>query len=211
MVCFLPFMVFSIFVEIFGLATSWSYVTIAKYIDVSMSLNTAVYAILVFVIVILPLVLTIWELLRRIGVKPSSTGVLDELLKNKQTEEMFIEFCQKEFSLENVVCYQEIQEWKKTKIDPMSIYDKYLNGSQSVMEVNVQRKFCTEILNKIKKNEYDASLFDDIEKELKTNLYDNYGRFKNSSKYVHFLKNKTSEIDMIEGTFPRRNTKMKGQ
>jgi hypothetical protein len=197
---FVPFMVFSLVCEIVILVYTVDYVRIAENINWTMSLNTAIYSILCVIEVIFPLVLTILELFRGCGKKPpSKDGILEDLLANKATETLFIDFCQKEFSLENVLCYKDVQEFKKTKHDPLGIYYKYLNGGASVMEVNVQRKYCVEIFQKLKSGEVTDNIFDDIEKELRTNLYDNYGRFKNSTKYVKYLKSIQTTTEMIEG------------
>ena len=51
-------------------------------------------------------------------------------------------YAKTEYSIENILCYQEIQEYKKTKKEAFKIYKKYFNGSESLMEVNVEKERC---------------------------------------------------------------------
>lgn len=150
--------------------------------------------------VLFPLLITIYELIKILIKKNQKRkDSFEEVIKDKEVESMFIEFGQSEFSIENILCFKDIQEYKKSKTNPVELYLKYVNGNNSVMELNTSITIKKAIFNKIKNNQIDETLFDPVLKDLHTNLSDTYSRFIFYPKYVQYIENKNNEKELIEG------------
>lgn len=198
-ILYIPFLLFTLSVEIFSLTFTNSFLKTVQNHFAYIGLNTTIFIILLMIDVIFPLIITIIELIKDIKKKNTNTELLDSLLLEKEFEDLFIEFCFHEFSLENLICYKEIQKYRKTKSDPLAIYYKFLNFDNSIMEINCNRRVCNEVYEKIKRNEIDENLFVDVERELRNNLYDNYRRFIDSKAYQDLVEKKQKVVELIEG------------
>jgi hypothetical protein len=199
-VLFIPFMIYSLVVEIYTLAATTKYLGVVTKFQELIALNTTQALILFLIDVIFPLVITIIESIRSCARKKPAKNALIAVLHDKESNELLVEFSQLEFSIENLACYHDIQQFKKTKANAVQIHAKYLNGSDSVMEVNCQKKSCQVILEKIKFGEVDEELFAQIEQDVLVNLADTYSRFITWDKYVSHTKNKSTQLELIEGT-----------
>jgi hypothetical protein len=142
--------------------------------------------------------MTFFELIRGCFRKKTNQGI-ESYFKDPEVEKMFVKFCETEYSLENILCYQDIREFKKSLKDPMLIYHRYLNGSSSVMEVNVPRRQCHDIDEKLKSGQFDAHLFDSIEGTVITNMIDTLSRFVFDGSYVKYMVHQRTEKQLIEG------------
>jgi hypothetical protein len=135
-------------------------------------------------------VLTLCQLFK----KKTNSNVLEEIFKDKIKYDMFYIFTEKEFSIENILSYNDICKYK-TIVDEeeklhiaKNIYNLYFNGNNSNMEVNVARSLTLEIKNKINNNQLSIDLFSGVEKTIMTNLSDTYSRFSYSKEYVEHMK-----------------------
>jgi hypothetical protein len=198
-VLFVPFMIFSLVIEIYTLATTTTYFDVVSNFQDDIALNTTQAAILLIIDVLFPLIITIMALIVPLCRKKVNTNSLENILNDEESMKLFGEFCKMEFSIENLACYQDIQVFKKTKTDPLTPYFKYFNGANSVMEVNCPRGTCQAIYEQLKSGSYDEHLFDPLEKDVLGNLSDTYSRFSFWDKYVRYLQAKVKQVELIEG------------
>jgi hypothetical protein len=196
---FVPFMIYNLILELWSLATTLNYYDIVKNAQTSMILNTVAFNILLAIDVVFPILLTILDLILTKLRKRSNTAHLDAIFEDPVLLSLFTRFCEMEFSIENLAFYQDIRNFKSTQHDPLGIYYRYLNGAGSVMEVNVPRKKCQEIFERLKKGDIDVNLFNDLEKDCLGNLSDTYSRFLFSSDYVKNRSIQKKELEMLEG------------
>lgn len=153
---FVPFMLFSLASELYILSSSLTFVSIIINFRKHMVFNTVMCAILLIIEVLFPLVMTIFEMGVSIyrskqRVDPSA---YTKLLQDPVIEELFMDFARKEYSVENYLCYKDIQSFKRRSGDAEEIYETYLNGGASVLEVNCSHESkskITEQLNAYKK------------------------------------------------------------
>jgi hypothetical protein len=199
---FLPFMLYSLAIEFASLGLTTNYADVVKNFGTTVILNTIQVSILLVIEVLFPITITLFELartsIRRVNVEP--TGVHD-YLDNPDIEALFIEFSTKEFSLENILIYKDIKAYKSssTQSSAMLIYQTYLNGSRSVMEVNVTTQQCAPIINALREEKHDAHLFDEIEGSILANLCDTLSRFIHDPLYLTYAQSVKSRKEMIEG------------
>lgn len=104
-----------------------------------------------------------------------------------------------EFSIENISFIRDVRKFQKKLISANDVYYKYLNGIQSVMEVNITRNVANRVLEKMKTGYEDEDLFEEVEKQVIANLCDTYTRFVYFGPYVEYLKNQKLEKELIEG------------
>jgi hypothetical protein len=195
-----PFMIFSLIVEFIALSTSTSYKSIAESFGLNITLNTIQASLLLFLVVILPIFITCVNLIYKvIRGKKMIQKDLDTLFKDPIIYEMMFKYCQREFSLENFLCYKEILEFKVNPVNPLPIYFQFFNGINSIMEVNVAKKDCQVIFEKIKTNTFDSTLFNDVERTVLTNLSDTWSRFQFEADYQEYTRGKVVVRELIEG------------
>lgn len=132
--------------------------------------------------------------------KEDASNQLKTILQHEQGKEILKEYTKKEFSIENYSIYVDIEKFKK-ETNPVAqkekadkIYNLYLNGKNSELEVNVVRQKCLDVLKKIQTNDINQTLFEEIEKATFENLMDTYARFIFSSEYLAFK----SSIDYLK-------------
>jgi len=127
--------------------------------------------------------------------KKSTIGerILEDL-KDDQLYKLFLEYLESEFSQENLICYMDVQKFKKEKNDEnrkrmaQDNFLNYFNGNQSTLEVNVDQKGCEVIKSKLDRGEVDESLFDSCEMTIKSNLYDSFSRFITTATYDFWVR-----------------------
>jgi hypothetical protein len=120
-------------------------------------------------------------------------GNLERLFDPKFQEiyELFEKFAEQEFSSENLLMKKDIKKYKVSlQKNQMAkfIFNTYLNGSESLLEVNIESKLCDEVKQRIQKNEFPSDLFDSIEKEIDKNMKDTFSRFRFEKDYLISLK-----------------------
>jgi hypothetical protein len=113
---------------------------------------------------------------------------------------LFADFCNSEFSIENLSCYEDLLLFreeksleKKKEIFEIIFY-KYFNGSESELEVNISGGAKND-LNNIFKSMDTIIVFDDsvilkLIGDLKLNLIDTFSRFKLTKSYFNWNLNK---------------------
>lgn len=78
------------------------------------------------------------------------------------------------------------------------IYSNYLKGKESIFEVNIDRKTCEEVKQKILDGNVDITLFDNVYQAVKMNLIDTYSRFEYSSIYKQYLQAKEKQNELAK-------------
>eukprot|EP01080_Neovahlkampfia_damariscottae_P000519 gene519-8032_t len=119
-------------------------------------------------------------------------------LKNPELMKHFKKFADSEWSSENYLIYFDILEYKnkrKSKRDSLAlkIFDVYLNGTASTLEVNVNQKECENVKRNIDEAAFEDDLFEKIMNEVESNMKDTFGRFRFTKEYQKF----TVQIDII--------------
>jgi hypothetical protein len=139
---------------------------------------------------------------------------MEQLLKllesTSKKKQMFLNYCNSEFSSENIFAYQDIVLYKEIRDRNERIqackdmYEKYLR-SRAVNEVNVPQKVranLTKAIDSINDETSDSDLpniFQEFDREVKINLLDTFSRFKLSNQY---RKARSSYVELT----PRANT-----
>jgi hypothetical protein len=81
----------------------------------------------------------------------------------------------------------------------MNIYLRYFNGKASTMEVNVPRRPCVDLSERLKSGQIDAEMFRELESNVVINMMDTLSRFLNDSSYLTYKRSLRVEKEMIEG------------
>jgi len=83
------------------------------------ALNTVNFDILLFIDVLFPLTLTIIMFILALFAKDNEVqdDELNEMLKDENLYEMFLAFCKKEYSVENLYCWMDIQKFKALEVN----------------------------------------------------------------------------------------------
>eukprot|EP01080_Neovahlkampfia_damariscottae_P012037 gene12037-5434_t len=108
--------------------------------------------------------------------------------------DVFIEFCESEWSVENISCKMDIGKYRSlTSISTRKrlsriIRTKYLIVGVSELEVNAPNHFFVSINKKIEEEIFEDDLFDGLESVIDSNLCDTISRFQFSSLYFSHLK-----------------------
>jgi hypothetical protein len=196
---FFPFMIFSLVCELLNLATTLDYIGVVTNFRTTIWLNTVTFVILYLIDVLFPLSLTILHcILHCIRKRQTKVDKFNDEIKDKEVQTLFIEFCASGFSLENILCYLDIEEYKKTQKDPLSIYFKYLNGRNSYLEANFTRSSRSNIYEALTKGDITMKLFDPIMPELYENLFDTYTRFLSTTAYKNLVQDRKKNMKILE-------------
>jgi hypothetical protein len=119
---FMPLIVYSLVIEFVSLGLTRNYSGVVKNFGTTIILNTIQVSILLMVDVLFPLLMTFIELFKRIcRLKKVDSGI-EKTLQNPEIENMFIQHCEREYSLENILCYRDIRDFRITLHDPLTIY-----------------------------------------------------------------------------------------
>jgi hypothetical protein len=115
--------------------------------------------------------------------KPKKKGAMAEWIKNEDRKKLFIEFLEKEWSVENMQCYDQCHKFLKI-IDPeekldcaRKLYMTHLSGKKATLEVNVPNSITQEIRTKLYALQITDDLFDRLLGEIVMNLNDSFARF----------------------------------
>jgi hypothetical protein len=168
--------------------------------DIVVALSKSIFTYLLALnIIIFPLTITIFNIFRtcllRIANKNNKTEIIDVLLGNEKTLDLFREFAKREWSVENVLIYTEIKEFENTKdfgkkqLIAISIKETYLEKN-SPMELNIDDYKLKNFTKMLEEGKVDG-IFNDILKTVKINLADTYSRFRFSNEYLIFQRNQS--------------------
>jgi hypothetical protein len=101
---------------------------------------------------------------------------------------------EREFSVENYLCYQDMQKYNglKTKEERKqlaeTIYSTYFK-TNALLDVNVDQQLRMNIRKKIDDGELDDLLFKDARSAILLNLSDTYSRFKDLPAFKMYQQN----------------------
>lgn len=117
------------------------------------------------------------------------------LLSNPDLHDSFKDFAKSEWSVENVLLYDDIINFEKsmTLEDAKKIISNYLEKG-APLEVNITRKEADIVIKKMNDGELTSELFSDIKQTTLINLGDTYARYIFSDDYITWeFKNKMKE------------------
>jgi hypothetical protein len=135
------------------------------------------------------------------GVKKKNLKLtLNKILQNENLLESFIEFCELEWSSENIYYKMDTEEYKK-KNDlksrrnlALQIRNNYLIRNVSPLEVNATGKNVNPVLKKIEEQDFTSNLFEKLDEEVEVNLCDTLSRFIISVQYNEYIRDNEQEI-----------------
>lgn len=128
-------------------------------------------------------------------------SALETLLSTDEGFELMYKTCQMEYSLENLSCWKDIQNYKKEKNfeDRKKKYQKilqlYLSGSSSEMEINISSETLHSTIQKGKEETFEPEMLKDFELAVTLNLRDTFMRLSNSTEYKIFLSHQKLMVD----------------
>lgn len=140
------------------------------------------------------LIVTIFKAIVDCFAKKHAPNVIVDTLNDSLAREFFTEFVKNEWASENIVCYDDIQKYKSEtkenkKQSAQNIFNLYLNGASSQLEVNVPRSENDKVKQKLESGEeLKDDLFEGIENNVIINLCDNYSRFIKTNEYLSLKK-----------------------
>lgn len=154
--------------------------------------NSILYFLIFFFQALFSLSITIFNTIYYKFFKRPTDNELIEIVSNLESRNLLYAFAKNEYSIENLLCYEDIQRYKanpSTKL-ASNIFNLYLCESNSELEVNVQSSIVKDLKVIFDKGEFPNDLFDKIEQTLLTNLSDTFSRFIFTSDYINMMKSK---------------------
>jgi hypothetical protein len=113
---------------------------------------------------------------------------------------LFADFCNSEFSIENLSCYEDLflfqseTDLEKKKELFQIIFFKYFNGPNSELEVNIPAETKSDLNNIFQKLDtivvFDDLIINKLILDINLNLIDTFSRFKNTKSYLNWNLNK---------------------
>jgi hypothetical protein len=183
---------------------------------------------LYFYLVIYVLLLTILQILRQLICRSNNpTEEIDKILFDNENGGfiMFENFAKDEYSIENVSCWSDIQAFKKLNPEKdqeqmrkiaNDLFQKYLNGNDSPLEVNVNSKSRKNVELTLKNEKLETDTFDEILGGIKLNLSDTYGRLHITAEFALYSQKTKFKAEMgldngnvVTRIFNNRNKKKK--
>jgi hypothetical protein len=148
--------------------------------------------------VIFPLTITIIKSTRKFC-KRETQDNLKQTLNTPEPHDLLLDFSKLEYSIENIQCYDDIQNWKRSTdklSDAKRICVLYLNGRSSELENNITHSDAQKVNTVVKNDEVNDEMFDDVEKVLLTNISDIFSRFIFTSEYLKYVAEAHLEKNM---------------
>lgn len=153
-------------------------------------LNTILNFSFFFTLSLFPLLVTLFYFIRNLLKKPVKQDEIYEFLNDPKGYEIFFNFSKAEFSIENISCWNDIKQYNnendtlKKKSIAKNIYEKYLTNSE--LEVNVPKRICTEVKEKIETQEVAKNLFNDLETNIMINISDTWSRLCFTKEFLEY-------------------------
>jgi len=154
---------------------------------------------------VIPFGLTfVWNLKRKNKKGPNEIEQLHDLqtfLTNRKLSTYFLDFCKKEFSLENPLFLSEVKKFKKIKNDDKrkarakDIYDTFI-ASGSLLELNIDSKKRANIDARLADAPVD--LFDQVLQHVEVVMNDTFSRFEMSSTFKTLEKKMEDRQDFYK-------------
>jgi len=206
---FIPFMIFTLTVEIYGFFTSFTFLQIVLNFQETLIFNTITYSLLLLIDVVFPLLMTILRIIKFTFKKRKDP--MEKGLRDPRILEMFKDHCAKEFAGENLFCYLDILAYEKepTMQVALEMFNKYLNGITSLYEVAVDQKENEQVFEKIQKGEFTPDLFDPVKAVVFKNMDLNWKQFIVGEAYWNYVGPMKERAEMITGV-AQVETKLEG-
>jgi hypothetical protein len=124
-------------------------------------------------------------------VKESKVSLLQLVLNNQKSHDLFSHFADEQHCLENVMLWDSMNQYKRCKDEEMKrilagkIYEAFLCDTPE-LECNLTERVKTNVKNQIEKGLYNNTLFEDIEFEIEVCLGDVLNRFVQTQEYKLF-------------------------
>lgn len=153
-------------------------------------------------IVLYTLIKYLYGLIFKKDEKPEKVGEIDRIFTDTELTRFFIRFAKNEWSIENPLLKIEILKYKEVNISQrrsitLGIMEKYLNPS-APMEVNINQARINTLKDKVKNEQFDQDLFDEIEATVNSNLLDTIHRFKDSKEYLEYVEKKENSQKIMD-------------
>jgi len=123
---------------------------------------------------------------------------IDRILESPKAKEYFKNFCVTEFSVENILFLEAIDNFKKYETDDYRlVYSEYIFHyfvmENAIYELNVYGQIRQDIINRIRNKECAVDMFDDVVKIVKKQIEtDSFVRFKRSKLYKQLQRDNES-------------------
>jgi hypothetical protein len=137
-----------------------------------------------------------------------------DILKDPILRASFAAFAKNEWSLENLLVWDDIQSFKKSpsRKKAQRIYKTYLTDD-SPRQVNTDRSKVKPIETALDKGNVDADTFKEIEKDAQQNMSDTYSRWKevkeNKTLLLEYLADRSKSAFKARRFFKRQTMKVK--
>jgi hypothetical protein len=160
--------------------------------------------ILIIVLISVPLTLAIISFCKRKFQPVIYDSEFDAFINTKKGRELFKKYAKKEWSLENILFFEQVEKYKKIWIFKIAnkrakeIVETYIEFG-SPLEVNLSAEVRKTAKYKVKNfkefKEGFKLIFDDAVKETKRNMRDTYARIRRTLEYQHW---KSSSKALVE-------------
>eukprot|EP01080_Neovahlkampfia_damariscottae_P005518 gene5518-9335_t len=119
--------------------------------------------------------------------------VFEGLMNDQNIYTMFFEFCKSEWSIENLLFYDDALKYSKIPVKEREkhakrIIELYLNGTNSELEVNATRKECDDFKENVKEGNLDPVILQSLIRTVIVNLVDTFSRFVITTEYINYKK-----------------------
>lgn len=184
---------FLLTILLFVIGVIWVFIptTILKIITVDLGL-----LLILWNFSLLVLLITIYKWIKSKIEKNPQLDEMGKLFQNQELKDLFVEYCKKEWSLENALFYQDSITYRNsTEKKRSDIAERmkrlYLSFEMSPLEINVPAEKIQETLKKLEENQLGDDLFKDLEGLVAMNMRDTSLRFIKSYEYqLYLVKNK---------------------
>ena len=88
----------------------------------------------------------------------------------------------------NIIKFKKLKDKTTIKKFAEEIYSKYLDGSNSPMEVNVNSSTRNEVKKLIDEDNINEDLFSKIQITVDMNLFDTFNRFRFQKSYISYIR-----------------------
>lgn len=143
-----------------------------------------------------PILTTIYKLIMSRFKNNVERSELEQLLIDSEGQELLYNACVIEYSIENLLCWRDIMSYRKDtslegkKNNFKKIFNLYLNGSNSELEVNISGPLLQKILDCSKQETFDDETLKELESSMIQNLKDTFSRLSTSKEFKIFKKHK---------------------
>lgn len=127
-----------------------------------------------------------------------------EVIKDRKSRRFFKLYASKEFSVENILFWEEVQKYKASKNKKQhaeQILQNFLSRD-AIYELNINRKLIEKVKEKLEKEGPTTTLFDKVVLEIETTvMQDTYGRFRKSALFKEMVQTKRKSRKSVRNLF----------